>query len=234
MQRRDLLRAVSIPLLGFVAPVAAPAQSVQASAGGMTAGAAYPPIGARWRVRVTDSGAMHSTVEDRDIAAAAVAFNGRPGYGIVGPRVTTVLDPATFNPIGTIEAGRVAVTDTPDTGLFSWPLWVGKTWETTYSHYDRLYGAAWGPAISRARVAGIEDVTVPAGTFQAFRIDYLGGIGSSIPGGFRSAQSPGFESRDTYWYAPGPKLIVKSEKIRSGSNYQWAARTVTELVSPPR
>lgn len=234
MQRRQLLQALVVPMLadGCTVP-GGPSADARPPAGAVTAGAAYPPIGAKWNVRVTEAGLFHSTVKDKEITAVPVTFEQRRGYGLASPTATKVLDPVTFSPIGTIKGGRVAVVDSPDTGLFSWPLWVGKSWGTTYTHADRLYGAVWGPAESQARVVALEDVTVPAGTFKAFRIEYLGGIGSSVTGGRRNPGSPGFETRDTYWYAPGPKMIVKSEVVRLGTNYRFAARTTTELLNTP-
>jgi hypothetical protein len=231
MQGRRLLQALLLSTLA--GGCAAPPRADFPPAGAETAGPAYPPIGARWRVRVTDSGLFHSTVEDRDITAAAVDFNGRRGYGLAGPATVKVLDPATFNPIGEAVNGGVAVRDTPDTGIFSWPLWVGKSWRGSNSHADPPHGVAWGPAQSEARVPALENVTVPAGTFRAFRIEYQGGIGSSSFGGRHAETAPGFETRATYWYAPGPKLIVKSEVIRLGTNYLGGARTTTELLTPP-
>jgi hypothetical protein len=236
MNRRRLLHALFIPILagGCTAPGGQPPETMRPPVGAITAAAAYPPIGAKWNVRVTEGTVFHSTVEDREITAASVMLDGRRGYGLVSPAITSVLDPATFNPIGTIEGGKVAVTDIPDTGLFSWPLWVGKSWGATYSHADRLYGAAWPPAKSQARVTAFEDVTVPAGTFKAFRIEYQGGIGSEALSGFRNPGPPGFGTRETHWYAPDPKMIVKSEIVRLGTNYRWAGWTTTELLSPPR
>lgn len=236
MRHRRLLQALVISMLagGFAAAGQAP-HMMPPSAGPVTAGAAYPPVGAKWNIRVTESGIFHSTVENRDVTATSVSFNGRPGYGLTSNGTTRVLDPSTFNPIGIMQSGKAVVMDTPDEGLFSWPLWVGKSWDGRSSHADLLYGQVWPPAKFRARVVAIEDVTVPAGTFKAFRIEYQGGIGSSSTGGIRSGGgSPGFESHGTYWYAPGPELIVKSDVVRSGTNYRWGGRTTTELLSTPR
>ena len=88
-------------------------------------------------------------------------------------------------------------------------------------------------AKSQIRVAAFEDVTVPAGTFKAFRIEYKGGIGSSTSGGRREQSLSGIESNDTYWYAPGVKIVVKSIIERLGSHYRGVGRTITELLALP-
>jgi hypothetical protein len=236
MRRRRLLQAILLSTVGggCTVPAGQPPRSDQPPVGAETAGAAYPPIGARWRVRVTEAGLFHTTVDDRDITATSVDFDGRRGYGLAGPATMTVLDPVTFNPIGEAVNGGVAIRDTPDTGIFSWPLWVGKSWGGSDGHADLSRGMTWAPARSEAQVAALEDVVVPAGTFRAFRIEYQGGIGSSVLGGRHNEGGLGFETRATYWYAPGPKLIVKSEVIRLGTNYLGGARTTTELLTPPR
>ena len=236
MRRRRLLQAVLLTTLagGCSVPASQPPRSDLPPAGAETAGPAYPPIGARWRVRVTEAGLLHGTVDDRDITATAVDFNGRRGYGLAGPATMWVLDPATFNPIGEVVNGGVAIRDTPDMGIFSWPLWVGKSWRGGNGHADLSRGMTWVPAQSEAHVVALENVTVPAGTFRAFRIEYQGGIGSSSSGGRHNEGGPGFETRATYWYAPAPKLIMKSEVIRLGTNYLGGARTTTELLTSPR
>jgi hypothetical protein len=83
-------------------------------------------------------------------------------------------------------------------------------------------------------VTGFESITVPAGTFRSFRIEYLGGIGSSEPAISGNQATPGFETRGTYWYAPDPKIIVRSDVARLATNYRFAGRTTTELLIVPR
>jgi hypothetical protein len=59
-------------------------------------------------VRVTESSLFCNTVADRQITATSVDFNGRSGYGLAGPTATSVLDPASFNPIERISGGKAA------------------------------------------------------------------------------------------------------------------------------
>jgi len=229
MNRRHLLNALAIPLLaGRCAP---PASSPRPAPGAPTADAAFPAIGAKWKVRVTESSLFHRGTEDKDIIAAAASFQDRPAYGLVSATETKMLDPATFNLMGSVKGGNVATTSTPDIGPFSWPLWAGKSWGLTYSYADLEHGRAWPPAKARIQVAALEDVTVPAGTFHAFRIELEGGIDSGASGS--RAHEPGFRSHNTYWYAPAPKTIVRSVIERYGDNYLFAGWTVTELLSVP-
>lgn len=74
------------------------------------------------------------------------------------------------------------------------PLVPGKTWSVTMR--DRLHGLV---VLGHIRVAGCEQVTVPAGTFLAIRLD----LTASVPG------VPGAYQDVTYWYAPAVKNRVK-------------------------
>ena len=212
-----------------------PPAGVEPPPGGIKADAGYPQVGAKWRVRVTETGLFHSSVDERETIATTVNFNGRQGYGLVSPAATIVLDPATFNRIGIVENGRVVVTDNPGAGVFSWPLWVGKEWQGTSVHSDSNRGEIWPPAGFHARVGAIENVTVPAGTFMAFRVEYEGGIGSSVPDTWHDPVGRlGFETRETHWYATVPKVTIKSDVTRLNSHWRGAGRTITELLRVPK
>jgi hypothetical protein len=133
---------------------------------------------------------------------------------------TDVYNPTTLNPIGTIKGGKVTRIQRPEFAMFSWPLWVGKTWDTAHStvNFERNGGGGW--LTPHRKVAAYEDVTVPAGTFKAFRIE-------QTPGSGYSADS------STYWYAPAVKVIVKAEY--SSPNYSlegWTRRTYEFLTIP--
>ena len=68
---------------------------------------------------------------------------------------------------------------TPSSGLLSFPLYLGKQWVTSYTRPDaalRMYAREATPGQFTtgysiiARVVSYEKVTVPAGTFDAFKI----------------------------------------------------------------
>ncbi len=89
--------------------------------------------------------------------------------------------------------------------MYSFPLQVGKTWEhetkftlaSSASIWEFNYGAT---------VLGIEKVAVPAGTFEAFKIELKGRYrwtdGANMWGGWQS---------ETCWYAREVKAAVKCE-----------------------
>ncbi|MSP02628.1 MAG: hypothetical protein EXR07_16495 [Acetobacteraceae bacterium] len=127
-------------------------------------------------MRRTERFASTSTVEDEEFTAASVEFEERSAYGMVGPRTTIVLNPVTFNFMARIVDSKFEVKSTPDSGGFAWPLWVGKSWDPIYASNDFKLGRLWPQLGTHRRVAAYEDVTVPAGTFKAFRLEITPGI----------------------------------------------------------
>lgn len=83
-----------------------------------------------------------------------------------------------------------------------WPLKVGKS--ISFSHGGiTTSGNSWSSS-DDAEVAGIEQVTVPAGTFQTFIIK------TSM------ANRPWFEGKWTCWYAPEIGYCAKTRWQRTG------------------
>lgn len=216
-------------------------------AGAVTVAVVYPPPGARWRARHRNrfparrhgGGPLHRGHPGHPPGGPDTGRHqsGRPrtGAGSGGGRIT-VLDLASFNVMGTLEGNRVLTVNTPAAGPFSGPLWVGKAWRTLYDHTDFVYGRVWNAAEYHARVAAFEAVTVPAGTFNAFRIEGRGGVGTSVFGngmGVLSGSSPGVETDETWWYAPDARIAVKTIIQRLGTHYRGVGRTTMELLERP-
>jgi hypothetical protein len=112
-----------------------------------------------------------------------------------------------WNPVER-KAGDV-VTDVlkPDWPYLRFPMALGKTWEVPFeieatSRFEK-HVAEWQ---WKAQVVAVETVTVRAGTFQTFRIDYEGSFTT------RSGRETWTGSHgETAWYAPAAKAIVKRE-----------------------
>ncbi len=97
-----------------------------------------------------------------------------------------------------------------DDRLLNFPLKVGKQWSygNDYVLDDISWGHLDGHNEVRVAVLGYEKVRVPAGEFDAFKLEAKGNWVSpqaSIPG----------ESDVTYWYAPAVRAIVKKERQAS-------------------
>ena len=187
-------------------------------AGAPTAEAAAPPIGASWKIRTTNE--LNNSSQDITLTAVAVTYNGKPAYGVSNGTVVRVFTLDTFNQMATLREGKEEEVMSPDSGGSSWPFWLGKTWTATSSYSDVVRGRTFNGVKYNYTISSFENVTVPAGTFQAYRIDYS----PSIPGG-------SFGSR---WYAPSTKTTVRSTNERGAGHYLGAGKTLTELLTVPK
>jgi len=95
----------------------------------------------------------------------------------------------------------------------SFPLAVGKTWSGEYEWKNRQ--GIYGTSDIKVKVLARETVTVPAGTFDAFKIE--------SQGSYRRSDSSGVGSmRSLYWYAPSVKRIVREEyRDTTTMGQQW-------------
>ena len=80
-----------------------------------------------------------------------------------------------------------------------WPLEVGKKWvyEEDWTRADGVTGNTK----QDAAVVAYEEVTVPAGKFMAFKIEYRGW--------FRNSKGSSGKQNETFWYAPDANADVK-------------------------
>jgi hypothetical protein len=87
----------------------------------------------------------------------------------------------------------------------SFPLEVGKRWRYSSEWLFKAKGSK-GTILNEVAVVGHESVTVPAGTFDAFKLVAKGQLGGTSPINSRYDA----ELTTTYWYAPAARAIVKS------------------------
>ncbi len=134
-----------------------------------------------WKWERSVDGAVRAEGED---IQEVVAYNGELG---LWNGADTVLLSSTLKP----EQGP--------TPFRSWPLQVGKKWKYE-SEWENNEGTK-GKTSQDAEVVAFEEVTVAAGTFRAYRIEYKGIVTNSR--GFKG------EMTDIWWYAPDLKTYVK-------------------------
>jgi len=88
--------------------------------------------------------------------------------------------------------------------IIKFPLKVGDWWNYEYTE-ELATASGSGQRIVRYNAADFEKITVPAGTFNAFKITATidAALGKK---GYKKIGSA------TYWYAPDVKQIIKAEK----------------------
>ena len=89
---------------------------------------------------------------------------------------------------------------------------------------DAMFGLPWSIFV---RVSGPERVTVPAGTFDAMRVDLKGG---RSPFQLNTVAEPAY-LYETVWFAPGPKRVVRHTRILEAWALNQLERDTYELVS---
>jgi hypothetical protein len=122
---------------------------------------------------------------------------------------------------------RVTFTAKPFWASLRFPLEVGQTWdgffeaEAVVRPRNRSTQWRW-----KAKVVAAETVTVEAGTFQAFKIEYDGRYFAH-----QSDQSWTGSHKETAWFAPAINRFVKREVEQRAPGRNFLDHHVVELVS---
>ena len=132
-----------------------------------------------------------------------------------------------WNPTERKTGDVVAEAYKPYWPYLQFPLQVGNTWETPFEvdvfgqFSKRVSNWRW-----KARVVSVETVTVAAGTFQAFRIEFQASFNSR-----EGNKTWAGTQSETVWYAPAAKVIVKREIVQSAPARNFEDRRAIELLS---
>lgn len=117
----------------------------------------------------------------------------------------------------------------PNTGSFLFPLTVGKEWTQQYEAVA-ISNESKTRHNAAAKVVAYEKVKVPAGEFDAFKIEYtIRNISTS------DAERADSITKGVRWYSPSVKQVVKqeSEAIMGGRTREKTEVVLTEFSSLP-
>jgi hypothetical protein len=175
-----------------------------------------PAAGSTFVYRVTSTGSYGSGTTDVPMRIESTTFEGRSAMRYTTPAGSTVNETATAATIVvTNPAGTVMMRYDPPLGQ-PWPLAVGKT---ATQDIRLTYGPTTTvPMKADWKVEGVEDVSVPAGTFRAWRV----------------TMADSFGYRQTNWSVPDRLgMFAKRESIRPAGHPQGAGTQLMELMSAP-
>lgn len=181
----------------------------QAPSGAIQADLAFPPKGATW-VKRTDG--VTTTV----VSEGEGTYHGKPVMRFSNGTTSTVIDKESGNWIADLRDGEELKGASPHIGIFSWPLFVGKSWTARFAYEDHVNRMIFNNVVAYWTVEAYENVQVPAGTFKAFRLQ-------SSPGQTDATAT-------TLWYSPDMKITVKVIFERLSNHYLGTGRFVTELM----
>ncbi len=176
-----------------------------------------PPVGASWKLQVTNTGSFgNANKAEQQVSMRDVVVEGKPYHRFdSGVSATLQNDSAgVFMVLG--PGDRPLMRYEPPLG-YDFPLEVGKTW--TQDITLTVGGATQTPMKAQWKVEAYEDVTVPAGTFKAWRIVFTDNFGY----------------KQTTWGMPDTVGVwAKRINERSDTHPQGGAGTqVIELVTLP-
>jgi hypothetical protein len=123
------------------------------------------------------------------------AFQGIPSYVVKRGNEESFYTKETLGLIATMEEGKLTLRRDKSAQIFSWPLAVGKEWRNTYAE-ENLKNKSKDTTDLSMVVSTIEEMTVPAGTFQAARIEVYDPKSGRLL----------FER----WYSPQAKYYIKT------------------------
>lgn len=174
-----------------------------------------PAVGSTVEYRVANTGSFGSATGTMTIKVSETTFEGRTLRRYESAGGATLQSP---------EAGTVALLDPAGRPLmrynppldFNFPLTVGKTW--TAEHELTVGASNRMPMKTSWKVEAYEDVTVPAGTFKAWRL----------------VMTDNFGYRQTTWSMPDTVgMFAKRISERPQGHPQGAGTQVMEMTRLP-
>jgi hypothetical protein len=133
-----------------------------------------------------------------------------PSRSWVVKSVNAVHIEATENGEPLVMTRELNVLDSPrhsesDPRGLSFPMRVGDRWRYSTNWLFKAKSSR-GNLVVDVKVVSYEAVSVPAGIFEAFRLEAKGQLGGNSPSNTFFAG----ETAATYWYAPAARTVVKS------------------------
>jgi hypothetical protein len=174
-----------------------------------------PPVGATVEYHMTNTGSFGNGTGIVTMKVSEFAWEGRPVRRYDTPSGATLQSP---------QAGTVAVLDRSGQPVMRYnppldlqfPLVVGKTW--TSDHELTVGAATKMPMKTTWKVESYEDITVPAGTFKAWRV----------------VMTDNFGFRQTNWSVPVEMgIFAKRISERPPGHPQGAGTQVLEMSKVP-
>jgi len=118
-----------------------------------------------------------------------------------------------------------------DDQILQFPLAVGKKWSV--SHQSTTKKGKLENVTSEVSVVGMEEVTTPAGTFKAFKIERYETRGEGKTGGRRAEAKQATKTAGSsfiYYYSPDTRSIVKSYSEAKSESGDIAGKREIELL----
>ena len=176
----------------------------------------YPPtkVGAAWTVATRDTGSFGSG--SSQLSGKFVPnriWQGKEVYAFEGSGLTTLMTKENTKFIVVLKGDTPVTTWDPPLG-WQWPIEVGKSWTSRTKQTNHAAKTAIDLEYTQT-VEAYETITIPAGTYQTFRI--------------RTSNSLGDEN--VQWWSPDTGIFMKQSLRRSAKHPAGAGTRELEVTS---
>ncbi len=171
-----------------------------------------PPLGATFVTARRDTGSYGSASVQVAWKRGERMWQGKQVITLETLELTTLVN-SDFALVAQVRGDTPVVTWDPPAG-FDFPLEVGKTWTKKFRVTIHATKQTI-PVEESGKVEASEDVTVPAGTFKAFKVSTSTTLGTE----------------NIYWFSPELGIPVKQNLRRTAKFPSGAGTRETELVS---
>lgn len=207
-----------IPVVLAATALAASLWAVPASAQPVAESPAATPAGTVMSFHRKSSGSLGTFDGPVVWTISHGTWEGRPAVVQMARLGGSARDPKTHANMANLDAaGKATMVFDPPVG-YQWPLQVGKTWTSKHTVTMLATGQTM-PLEVNWKVEAWEDVTVPAGTFKAYKVVFTNNSGEV----------------ETHWIAPAGALLAKRLVTRPATHPQGAGELEAVLLSqvPP-
>ena len=174
------------------------------------------PVGTSWTAMQRNTGSYGKDTQTATTRVADMDWKGSPAVALKTATGMLLQQPADGRWLAFLGPdGKPVVTFDPPAG-WALPIGVGSSWKRPQKMTNLSTGKTleyeWG-----CTVPAYEKVTVPAGTFDAFRVECQSSAGS----------------QDTFWVTPAVHPFLKSKSVRGPNHPNGAGTQETELLRYP-
>ncbi|MBL8341701.1 MAG: hypothetical protein JNL30_09560 [Rubrivivax sp.] len=174
------------------------------------------PIGANWMAAQRNTGSFGKDTQTTTTRLADMDWNGSPALVLKTANGMLLQQPADGRWLAFLSPdGKPTVTFDPPAG-WSQPIAVGDNWKRAQKVTNVATGGTreheWG-----CTVAAYEKVTVPAGSFDAYRVEC----------------SSSLDTQDTYWVTATVHPFLKTRAVRGVKHPSGPGTQETELLKAP-
>lgn len=173
-----------------------------------------PPLGTTWSSSVQSTGSYGSGNRQTSSKRGEQMRQGSTLVTFEGA-VTIVAQP-NGDWLGIYQGEKPVITWDPPLH-WDWPIEVGKSWTRAQRATNHATKQTMSYELTQ-KVEAVEDVTVRAGTFKAYRISTVTSLGDD----------------NVVWFSPELGIFVKQVNRRSDKHPQGQGTQTTELVSYTR